>query len=257
MQKLANRVAIITGAGGSGLGAATAKLLAANGAKIAIIDVSSSNAQLTVDAIASEGGTARAYAADVSDVGAASNIARQIMSEWGTIDVLVANCGIFRAGTAVTTSEEDWDLLFRVNVRGAFAWARAVLPYMIERKAGSIVLLTSQLAFNYDAKCVAYAASKGALVSMAKGMAVDHGPDGIRVNCLCPAVIDTPASRETLRARFPDDFENAQARRRQHHALNRLGEPDEVARAALFLASDDSSFTTGTTLFVDGGWTAK
>lgn len=117
-------------------------------------------------------------------------------------------------------------------------------------------MLASQLAFNYDAKCTAYAATKGAIVSMTKGMAVDHGRDGIRVNCLCPGVIDTPASRATLRDRFPDDFEAAQERRKERHALKRLGNPDEVARAALFLASDDSSFTTGTTLFVDGGWTA-
>ena len=135
--KLAERVAVVTGGGGSGLGASTARLLAREGARVAIVDVHEAAARTTVDAIVAAGGTARGFEADVADVRSAARIAGEIIESWGRIDVLVANCGIFRPGTAVTTSEADWDLLFRVNVRGAFAWARAVLPHMIERKSGS------------------------------------------------------------------------------------------------------------------------
>jgi NAD(P)-dependent dehydrogenase (short-subunit alcohol dehydrogenase family) len=253
-KRLHGKVAIVTGAGGSGLGAATARLFAAEGARVAVVDADAGHAKLTVDAIQTGSGTARAFEADVADLKAANAAVGQILAAWGQIDILVANCGIFRAGNGLTTTDHNWDLQFRVNVKGAFVWTRAVLPFMIEKQSGVIITLGSQLAHNYDTNAVAYAATKGAVVSMTRALAIDHGPQGIRATCLVPAVIDTDASRATLRARFPNDFDAAQGRRREKHALKRLGEPIEVARAALFLATD-ATFTTGTTLFVDGGWT--
>jgi NAD(P)-dependent dehydrogenase (short-subunit alcohol dehydrogenase family) len=251
--RLAGRTAIVTGAA-SGIGAATAALFAGEGARVALVDADVAGLEAVAGAIAGEGGTALALASDVTSAEAVESAARAVVDAWGRIDVLVPSAGISGGGTVATIDEALWDRVFSVNVKGTYLWAHAVLPVMIGQGAGSIVLLGSQLVMSSGGNNAAYIASKGAIVALARTMAVDHARQGIRVNVLMPAVIDTAMSRRSLtRYADPDATRERWAGR---HAMGRFGTPEEVARAALFLASDESSFTTGSPLFVDGGWTA-
>ncbi|SFZ83363.1 NAD(P)-dependent dehydrogenase, short-chain alcohol dehydrogenase family [Devosia enhydra] len=244
------RVAVITG-GASGIGAAAARLFAEKGACLALVDR---------DAAALEG-----LAADLSgltsvsihpgDVGDAPTVTRHmadILDRHGRVDVLFA-CAGYSTGTAVPdTTLEMWEGVIRANLTGSFLWSQAVLAPMREAGSGSIVLVGSQLAFSGGKANAAYLASKGAIVALMQTMALDHAAEGIRVNAVIPGAIDTPLLRRAF-ARAPDP-EAAKARSVGRHPLGRLGTPEEVARAALFLASDAASFTTGTCLRVDGGW---
>jgi 2-keto-3-deoxy-L-fuconate dehydrogenase len=251
--KLAQRVALITG-GASGIGAATARLFVAEGAKVALVDMDA-EALVTLEAeLRAVGGDVITVALDVSDAGGARREVARIAERWGRIDAVMTCAGVSTGGTVVTIDEAAWDRVFATNVKGAYLWLHEILPHMIAQERGSIILVGSQLAVSSRGNNAAYIASKGAIAALARTMAVDHAAHGIRVNALMPGVIDTPMSRRSL-ARYADP----DAMRKQwagRHAMGRFGTADEVARAALFLASDDSSFTTGSLMFVDGGWTA-
>jgi NAD(P)-dependent dehydrogenase (short-subunit alcohol dehydrogenase family) len=251
--KLENQVAVVTGAA-SGIGAAAARLFAAEGAKVALIDIDEQGLAATAAEIRGGGGTAVTQVADVTDGNAARDGVALIIEQWGRIDTLMTCSGISVGGTVATIDEALWDRVFSINVKGTYLWLHEALPGMIERGRGSIILLGSQLVVSSGGNNAAYIASKGAITSLAKTMAVDHARHGIRVNALMPGVIDTPMSRKSL-TRYPD-VEATRQRWAGRHALGRFGKPEEVARAALFLASEDSSFTTGSLLFVDGGWSA-
>lgn len=251
--KLENQVAVVTGAA-SGIGAAAARLFAAEGAKVALIDIDEPGLAATAAQIRADGGTAVTQVADVTDGHAARDGVALIIEQWGRIDTLMTCSGISVGGTVATIDEALWDRVFSVNVKGTYLWLHQALPGMIERGRGSIILLGSQLVVSSGGNNAAYIASKGAITSLAKTMAVDHARHGIRVNALMPGVIDTPMSRKSL-TRY-SDVEATRQRWAGRHALGRFGKPEEVARAALFLASEDSSFTTGSLLFVDGGWSA-
>jgi NAD(P)-dependent dehydrogenase (short-subunit alcohol dehydrogenase family) len=248
--KLVGRVALVTG-GGSGIGAATCRLFAAEGAKVVVVDRNGEGASSVAREI---GEAAQAVTADVTDGALAEATTRETIARWGSVDIVVTCAAISSGGTVANTKSEDWDRVFAVNVKGSFLWIQPALRQMIERKRGSIVMIASQLAFNNAGNNAAYIASKGAIVSLAKTMAVDHARDGIRVNAIAPGVIDTPMPARSL-LRYADP-EIVREKWRQRHPMGRIGRPEEVARAILFLASDDSSFTTGSTLFVDGGYTA-
>jgi 2-keto-3-deoxy-L-fuconate dehydrogenase len=248
--RLADRVAVVTGAA-SGIGAATARLFAAEGARVALVDKDEAGLAATAEAV---GGAALALPGDVTDAAAARDGVAWVIGEWGRIDVLVTAAGISTGGTVATIDEAMWDRVFAVNVKGTYLWLHETLPRMIERHSGSIVMVGSQLVRSSGGNNAAYIASKGAIVALTKTMAVDHAADGIRVNALMPGVIDTPMSRRSLQ-RYADPAATRE-RWATRHAMRRFGTPEEVARAALFLASDDASFTTGSLLFVDGGWTA-
>lgn len=251
--KLEGQVAIITG-GASGIGAASASLFALHGARVVLVDQDETALQETAARIRATGGSAMTQVADVRERAVAHDTVERVLAEWGAIDVVMPCCGISVGGTVATIDETLWDRVFDVNVKGAYLWMHAALPSMIARKSGSIILLGSQLVASSAGNNAAYIASKGALATLAKTMAVDHAPHGIRVNALMPGVIDTPMSRRSLtRYADPDATRTKWAAR---HAMNRFGQAEEVARAALFLASSDSSFTTGSQLFVDGGWSA-
>jgi len=246
--KLKDRVAIVTG-GASGIGAASARLFAAEGAKVALVDQDKEGlAKVGADI------DALTIVADVSSDQQARAGVAQVMEKWGRIDVLMTAAGASTGGTVDTIDEAAWDRTFAINVKGTFLWIHYAIPHMIAAKKGAIVTIGSQLAHSSPGKNAAYVASKGAIASFTKTIAVDHAAQGIRVNALMPGVIDTPMPAKSLK-RYADP-EAMKAYWKQRHPMGRIGQPEEVAKAALFLASDDSSFVTGTLLFVDGGWTA-
>lgn len=251
--KLENRVAIVTGAA-SGIGAASARLFAAEGARVALVDLDEAGLLDLANEIEAEGGHALAIAADVSRAEQVRGGVAHVMEKWGRIDILMTAAGISLGGTVDTVDETTWDRTFDVNVKGTYLWIHHAIQPMIAAGSGAIVTVGSQLAQSSPGRNAAYVASKDAIASFTKTMAVDHAAQGIRVNALMPGVIDTPMPARSL-TRYADP-EAMRSFWKQRHPIGRIGKPEEVARAALFLASDDSSFVTGTLLFVDGGWTA-
>jgi NAD(P)-dependent dehydrogenase (short-subunit alcohol dehydrogenase family) len=176
------------------------------------------------------------------------------MARHGRLDILMTAAGFSCGGTVLTTSPDDWDAVFRANVGGTWLWARAAVPQMQRQNKGSIITLASQLAMAGGKGNSAYIAAKGAIISLTRTMAVDFATDGIRVNAIAPGAIDTPMLRRSF-ARHSNSEEVREASRNRH-AMKRFGEAEEIAQAALHLASDASSFTTGTVMVVDGGWLA-
>lgn len=251
--RLAGKIAVVTG-GGSGIGRATAERFAAEGARVAVVDRDRDGAAQTVAQIRSAGGEALAFACDVGDDAAVDQTAAEVLERFGGVDILVTAAGFSCGGTVETTSVENWDAVFRANVGGTWLWARAAIPSMRERGGGAIVTLASQLALAGGRGNSAYIAAKGAILSLTRTMALDFAADGIRVNAIAPGAIDTPMLRRSF-ARHADP-EPVREASRKRHALQRFGTASEIAEAALYLASDASSFTTGTTLAVDGGWLA-
>jgi 2-keto-3-deoxy-L-fuconate dehydrogenase len=251
--KLEQRVVVITG-GGSGIGRATALLFAKEGARVAVVDRDIADAEQTASLVREGGGEAMALGADVGQPGTADANAEAILLQWSRIDALVCSAGISTGGTVMTTSVDDWDAVFRTNVNGTWLWARAVIPAMQRAGKGAIVTFTSQLALAGGRGNSAYIASKGAIMSLTRTMALDFAADGIRINAIAPGAIDTPMLARSF-LRHPDP-ELAREKTRLRHAMARFGQPENLAEAALYLASDASAFSTGTTLVVDGGWLA-
>ncbi len=251
--KLKDRVAIVTGAA-SGIGAASARLFAAEGARLALVDLDERGLGKVASDIEGSGGTAIRIVGDVSQGESARQGVAQVMERWGRVDVLMTAAGVSLGGTVDHIDEASWDRTFAINVKGTYLWVHHAIQPMITAKSGAIVTVGSQLAQSSLGKNAAYVASKGAIASFTKTIAVDHAAQGIRVNALMPGVIDTPMPARSLQRQA--DPEAARQFWTQRHPMGRIGQPEEVARAALFLASDDSSFVTGTLLFVDGGWTA-
>lgn len=250
-----DQVAIVTGAG-SGIGAATALLLAERGAKVALVDRNPDGIEAVAEGIRSVGGDARTIVADVANREAAEHGAADVARAWGRIDVLATCAGVSSgAGTVLTQGEDVWERVWRINVMGTVNWVKAALPAMIERKKGSIVTVASQLAISSGGNLCAYIATKGAIVSFTKTTAVDFAKQGVRVNSVAPAVIDTPLSQGS--ANTAPDPAALRAWRTQRHPVGRVGQPIEVAHAIAYLAGDEASFITGTILMVDGGWTAS
>jgi NAD(P)-dependent dehydrogenase (short-subunit alcohol dehydrogenase family) len=251
--KLAGRTAIITG-GGSGIGRASAILFAREGAFIALVDRDADGAAETLAMLREAGGEGSVHVGDVGDAAFAAATVDQVAAGRGRLDVLMTAAGFSCGGTVVTTDPADWDAVFRTNVGGTWLWARAAVPVMQRERRGAIITLASQLAIAGGKGNSAYIAAKGAILSLTRTMAVDFATDGIRVNALAPGAIDTPLLRRSF-ARHADP-EPVREASRQRHAMKRFGKAEEVAAAALYLASDDASFVTGVTLPVDGGWLA-
>jgi 2-keto-3-deoxy-L-fuconate dehydrogenase len=251
--RLKDRIAIITGAG-SGIGRASAVLFAAEGAFVALVDRDRTGLQDTMQAIRDAKGDGSEHLGDVGDVAFAKSTVEAIGSRHGHLDVLMTAAGWSCGGTVVTTDPVDWDAVFRTHVGGTWLWARAAVPQMQRQGKGSIVTLASQLAIAGGKGNSAYIAAKGAIISLTKTMAVDFAIDGIRVNAIAPGAIDTPMLRRSFARHADSDAVRETSRNR--HAMKRFGKAEEVAEAALYLASDASSFTTGTVMAVDGGWLA-
>jgi NAD(P)-dependent dehydrogenase (short-subunit alcohol dehydrogenase family) len=250
MGRLDGKVCIITGAG-SGIGQASARLFAREGARVVVADIDLAAAEATVAGI---GPGAVAEQVDVTDQRQTEALARRVVDLHGRIDVLFNNAGIAGVGDIVETEPDLFDRVMRVNVRGVYLMARAVVPYMIERRSGSIINMSSCIADIGLARRVSYAASKGAVLSMTKSMQVDLAPHGVRVNALMPGTILTPFVERYLRESYADP-EEGMASIRKRQLSNDLGRPEDVANAALYLASDESRFVMAAGLIVDGGVT--
>src|SRR5579863_6095242 len=251
--RLKDRIAIVTGAG-SGIGRASALLFAREGAFVALVDRDRAGMEETLQAIREIKADGSTHQGDVGDGDFARATVEGLVSRHGRLDVLMLAAGWSCGGTVVTTDPADWDVVFRTHVGGTWLWARAAIPQMQRQHGGSIITIASQLAIAGGKGNSAYIAAKGAIVSLTRTMAVDFAADGIRVNSVAPGAIETPMLKRSF-ARHADSETVCEASRNRH-AMKRFGRPGEVAEAALYLASDASSFTTGVVLPVDGGWLA-
>lgn len=247
---LRGKVALVTG-GASGIGRATVLLFARAGAALTIVDLDESRGEEVAREICASGAQATFLKADVSQFEDCKRVVESSLAEFGGIDILFNNAGMVRRATVLDLSEEDWDRVMGVNVKSIFLMSRFVIPIMASKGGGSIINTASGWGLVGGRKAAVYCASKGAVVLLTKAMAVDHGPENVRVNCICPGDIDTSMLHNEARqlGQRTDRFLTEAARR----PLGRIGRPEEVAQAALYLASDASSFVTGTALVVDGG----
>jgi len=250
--RLEGKVAVITG-GASGMGMVASKLFAAEGARVVLTDVADDAGQAVAEEIGRDGGEALYVHADVSREADAQAMVRAAVDRFGRLDVLYNNAGIMPPpdGSVVDTADDVWDAVLAVNVKGVAHGCRFGIPAMLEGGGGSIVNVASFVAWMGAATPqIAYTSSKGAVLAMTREIAVEYARRGIRCNALCPGPIETPLLMQLL------SDEQKKQRRFVHIPMGRLGRAEELARAALFLASDDSSFMTGASLIVDGGITA-
>jgi meso-butanediol dehydrogenase / (S,S)-butanediol dehydrogenase / diacetyl reductase len=244
--RLHNRIALITGAG-SGIGEATALLFAEEGARIVAVDLRLERAQRTVKAIKAAGGEAMAIAADVSNADEVAAMAQRVLDEWGPVDILVNNAAISQGDDIRTIDEATWDLNLAVVLKGAFLCSKALVPGMIERRRGAIVNIASVNGLTGLGE-EPYSAAKAGLLNLTQNMAIKYGQYHVRTNAICPGTVRTPIWQERVE-QDPEIFERLAA----WYPLGRVGEPEDIAKAALFLASDDAAWITGAILNVDGG----
>lgn len=254
MGQLDGKVAVISGAA-TGIGAASARRFVAEGAAVAILDLNAADGEALVAELAAAGGTARFFSCDVADLAAVEAAVDQAAGELGGIDIVFANAAVGTVvvgGTVESIEPERWDMAFDVNVRGVYGLCRAALPHLRQRGGGSIVITSSSSAIigvPGPRATHAYAAAKGAVISLVRAMAATYGPEGIRVNGLAPGFVRTRLTQDIIDQ--PDRLAQALA----NIPLRRFAEPEELANCALFLASDAASFVTGTVLVADGGQT--
>lgn len=251
--RLQNKVALITGAT-SGIGEATAILFAKEGASVAITGRNEKRGHAVTEQILQAGRKAIFIRTDVCKMNECRRAVDETIGAFARLDILFNNAGVYYPHTTLDCSEEEWDLQMDINLKGTFLMSKCALPGMIEQGSGVIINNSSGWGLVGGDAAVAYCASKGGVVLLTKAMAIDHGRQGIRVNCICPGDVDTPMLPEDARMRGQkwDEYLVGCANR----PMGRIGTVDEIAKAALFLASDDSSFMTGTALVVDGGGTA-
>ena len=253
--RLESKRAIVTGAA-MGLGKAIAQMFAREGALVICVDINGQPNEQTVKAIQAEGGQAFSLVGDVSDAAEVERIGRDADKIFSRIDLLVNNVGVIPSReTVLNTSEEDWDKSMRVNVKSVFLMSRMIIPRMLKNGGGSVINLSSITGLVGLPVRPAYSASKGAIASLTRQMAVDFGPQNIRVNAINPSFVITDINRAM--------FDQMKAEKKpwekmiEQHPLRRLGEPEDVAHAAVYLASDESRWVTGICLPVDGGYTAQ
>jgi NAD(P)-dependent dehydrogenase (short-subunit alcohol dehydrogenase family) len=240
------RRALVTG-GGSGIGRATSELFAQEGAAVAVVDLREERARETAEAITARGGQAVPLLADVSDADAVQAAVDAAVDALGPMDVVVNNAAIASGDDIVHIDEEDWDLNLRVVLKSVYLVSRAVLPSMLERGSGAIVNISSVnglTGFGMEA----YSAGKAGMINLTRNMALKYGPRGVRVNAICPGTVQTP-----IWSQFLKDDPQVLDRLAKWYPLGRVGQPDDIARAALFLASDEAAWITGIDLPVDGG----
>jgi NAD(P)-dependent dehydrogenase (short-subunit alcohol dehydrogenase family) len=254
MFSLSGKVCVVTG-GGSGIGAAICECFAGAGGVIYVMDRDAAGGAATVERIRSGGGSAEFVGGDVSQEFSCAETARRVLdANGGRCDVLVNNAGIGHVGTILTTRGEDLDRLYAVNVKGVFHMTRAFLPAMIERRRGSVVNMASIGGIVGVRDRLAYTATKFAVVGITKSSALDFAETKVRFNCICPGRVETPWVAARIKE-YPDP-EKAYQEMAATQAQNRMGTPEEIAAAALYLAADESAFVTGSALIIDGGFSA-
>lgn len=247
---LQGKKAIITGSA-SGIGRATAMLFAQEGASLAMLDVDETGGRAAARKMVSTGQQVTFLTCDVSQAASCKGAVEEAVDRLGGIDILVNNAGIIHRANILDTSEDDWDRVMATNAKSVFLISKLSIPFMIEAGGGVIVNMGSGWGLAGGEDALSYCASKGAVVNMTRAMAIDHGHQNVRVNCVCPGDTDTPLLREEARqlGRAEASFYSDAADR----PLQRVGSPEDIARAVLYLASEASSYVTGITLVVDGG----
>jgi NAD(P)-dependent dehydrogenase (short-subunit alcohol dehydrogenase family) len=247
-----NKVAVVTGAG-SGIGRAAAEAFGREGAAVVIADVNAEQGERSAQAIRDGGGRAHSVQADVSRSADAQRIAAEAVRVFGGIDILFNNAGIQTYGTVVDTDEEVWDRTLGINLKGIYLVSKYCIPEIAKRGGGAVINMGSVQGFASQTRVAAYVASKGGVIAMTRTMALDHAPQKIRVNCVCPGSVDTSMLRWAAGLFSPDDPAGAVESWGQAHPLGRVANPSEIAEVVLFLASDAASFMTGSAVVVDGG----
>lgn len=247
---LEGKVAIVTGAA-SGIGLATAKLLAEMGATVALIDINEISGIDAAAQIEHFGKKAKFFCCDVTSDFECKKTVNAIYKEFGRVDILFNNAGVIRRKNIVRLSEKEWDLVLDVNLKAIYLLSHYVIPIMVEGRGGSIINTGSGWGLKGGPNAAAYCAAKGGVVNLTRAMAIDHGKQGIRVNCICPGDIDTPLLHEEAHQLGVD--EEAFMKEAADRPLNRLGVPQDIASAVLYLASELSNWVTGSVLVVDGG----
>jgi NAD(P)-dependent dehydrogenase (short-subunit alcohol dehydrogenase family) len=248
--KLSDRVVVVTGAG-SGIGRACAIEFAKEGAKVVVADINQQGGEDTVNEIKAEKGNASLYKTDVSNPESVRQLVDYTIKLHSRIDALINNAAIQVNKTVEDITFEEWNQQMSVNVGGIFLCSKYFLPYLRQTK-GNIVSMSSVNGFFVEPMCAGYCTTKAAIIGLTKAMAIDHGNEGVRVNCICPGYIDAGLAE----GYFQSQSDPAKAREEagKLHALWRIGRPEEVAKVAVFLASDDASFMTGASVVVDGGF---
>jgi 2-keto-3-deoxy-L-fuconate dehydrogenase len=250
---LTGKTAFVTGAA-SGIGEAIAVVLAGAGARVIVADVNGEDGDRVARRCSADGGEARFLPLDVADDTACVSAAAAVEREYGALHILVNNAGIGHVGTIEGTTGSDLDRLYAVNVRGVFNVTKAFIGGMLSKRSGTIVNIASIGGILAIPDRLAYCTTKFAVVGLTKALALDHATQGVRVNCVCPGRVETPFVKARLRE-YPDP-EAAYRQMASSQAIGRMGTPEEIAAAVLYLASDEAAFVTGSALIIDGGWSA-